>query len=462
MYNTLKAFFFVLLPLTLTISCTPEPQGPWTDMFNGEDFSGWQQVGGEAIYTIEDGEIVGKTVLNTPNSFMVSDKQYGDFILEFEVKVDPKLNSGVQIRSHSKPDYRDGRFHGYQVEIDPSDRAWSGGIYEEARRGWIYPLDMNPEGTKAFKNGQWNKYRVEAVGNHIKTWVNDIPCANLWDEETAMGHFGLQVHTIYDNEDKEGIEVRWRNVRIITENLDQHTKETTAPEINRLKNELTEKQKDNGWNLLFDGKSTDGWRGAHKDSFPAFGWKIHDGILTVVESGGGEAEHGGDIVTVDEYSAFDLRLEFMLTDSANSGIKYFVTEQEAPSGSAHGLEFQILDDKGHPDAKKYTTFEGSRTVGSLYDLIPAKNKRVAGIGLWNQARVVVYPDNKVEHWLNGIKVLEYVRGSEEFRGKVAQSKYAADHYNEHGRFGEAEKGHILLQDHGDRVSFKSIKIKELK
>ena len=207
---------------------------------------------------------------------------------------------------------------------------------------------------------QWNKYRIEAIENHIKTWDNDIPCANLRDEETAMGHFGLQVHSVGDNGDKEGIEVRWRNVRIMTENLDQHTKKTTATEINRLKNGLTEKQKANGWKLLFDGKSIDGWRGAHKDSFPAFGWKINDGILTVVESGGGEAEHGGDIVTLDEYSAFDIRLEFMLTKGVNSGIKYFVIEKEEPSGSAYGLEFQILDDKNHPDADKITTYEGSK------------------------------------------------------------------------------------------------------
>ncbi len=247
----------------------------------------------------------------------------------------------------------------------------------------------------------------------------------------------------------------------ISEN-DQTTADTAATQADTgqpAENLLTQEEQKDGWKLLFDGKTTAGWRGAYLDKFPEKGWAIENGTLTVQESGGAEARHGGDIVTVDEYGTFDLKFEFRLTDSANSGVKYFVVEhQPKPKGSAFGLEFQVLDDAKHPDAKLGR--EGNRTVGSLYDLIAAKDKSANPIGAWNQGRVLVQGSH-VEHWLNGKKVVEYERGSPDFRTLVGMSKYAAPDYNAKGRFGEAIKGHILLQDHGDKVSFRNLKIKTL-
>lgn len=451
--------FFTATILIILASCTgtKQDEGPeWTYLFNGVDLSGLVQKGGEATFDVVDSALVGTTVWNTPNSFLCTEKDYGDFILEVDFKVNPEMNSGIQIRSESSPDYKDGRVHGYQVEIDPSDRAWTGGIYDEARTGWLYPLNApeNKEARKAFKNGEWNNFRIEAIGNRIKTWVNGVPVSNLVDEQTPSGFIAFQVHSIGDSA-RIGEQVMWKNIKILTDNLENYSTETPAMERAYLVNELTATEKEEGWKLLFDGKTTNGWRNAYKDSFPEQGWKVENGVLTVLESGGAESRNGGDIVTMDEYSDFDLRLQVRYTKGANSGIKYFVTEaEEGNTGSAIGLEYQILDDFNHPDAK-LGNHEGSRTLGSLYDLIKAENKRRVDVGQWNNVRIYSN-DHHVEHWLNGFKVLEYERGSDEFRKLVAESKYKI-----WPDFGEADSGHILLQDHGNRVSFRSIKIKVL-
>jgi hypothetical protein len=232
-----------------------------------------------------------------------------------------------------------------------------------------------------------------------------------------------------------------------------------AAEKPQTPNTLTTQEKKDGWKLLFDGKTTNGWRGAYKDKFPEKGWNITDGQLTIQQSDGSESQSFGDIVTDGEYSDFDLMFDFKLTEGANSGLKYFVVEESPkPKGSAFGLEFQVLDDDKHPDAKMGRN--GNRTVGSLYDLIPASGKKANAIGEWNTGRVLS-KGKHVEHWLNGKKVVEYERGSEQFRELVAMSKYKAPEYNAHGRFGEAAKGHILLQDHGNRVFYRNMKIKAL-
>lgn len=435
----------------------------WRTLFNGKDLSGFTQLNGKAPFFVKDGCLVGKSVKGEPNSFLATTETFKDFILEFEVRCDTSLNSGVQFRSESLPTYQNGRVHGYQCEIDPSDRAWSGGVYDEARRGWLASLENNLEGQKAYKKHGWNKYRIEADGNMIRIWLNGVNTANLYDNETPEGFIAFQVHGIGNSKPwQEGKEIQWRNIRIKTDKVSSNLKKgKLAQSINKVPNTLSEDEVAQGWILLFDGKSTQGWRGAHKESFPESGWKVKDGVLSVQKSDGGESTNGGDIVFEKNLKAFELKVDFKITEGANSGIKYFVTEKEKQKGSAFGLEYQILDDAKHPDAKLFTTYEGSRTLASLYDLKKASGKRFNGVGKWNEARIIVYPDNRVEHWLNGFKVLEYTRGSEDYRKLVQGSKYAASNYNEAGLFGEAEVGRILLQDHGDEVSFCNIKLKVL-
>ena len=226
----------------------------------------------------------------------------------------------------------------------------------------------------------------------------------------------------------------------------------------RAQNKLTAQEQAAGWRLLFDGTTSTGWRSTKAATFPSTGWEVKDGLLSVTERGGEEGGNAGDIITLRKYSNFELSVDFRITPGANSGIKYFVdldlTPGHAGHGSNVGFEYQILDDALHPDGKKGK--DGDRTLASLYDMIPAAaNKPNHPVGEWNTARIVVRGTDG-EHWLNGVKVLEYDRGTPAFRAVVADSKFHV-----YPKFGEANRGYILLQDHGFPVSFRNIKILEL-
>jgi hypothetical protein len=197
-------------------------------LFDGKSLDGWVQRGGAAKYEVEDGMIVGSSVPNTDNSFLCTEKTYDDFELNLDFKVDPALNSGVQIRSECFDEPKTltvksgdskktikvnaGRVHGYQVEIDPSDRAWSAGIYDEGRRGWLNDLKDNEPARKAFKQNDWNHFRIVAKGASIKTWINGVPAADLTDDLTPRGFIALQVHGVGGR--TKPLTVRWKDIRI--------------------------------------------------------------------------------------------------------------------------------------------------------------------------------------------------------------------------------------------------------
>jgi 3-keto-disaccharide hydrolase len=219
-------------------------------------------------------------------------------------------------------------------------------------------------------------------------------------------------------------------------------------------NTLAPAERAAGWKLLFDGKTWNGWRGFRREKIPVEGWMIEDGTIKHLAGRGEQSQQGGDIITIGQYDNFELQLEWRISPGGNSGVKYLVAEEMVKSGySGLGFEMQVLDDDRHPDAKMGKA--GNRTASALYDLIAPKNKVLRPVGEWNQARLIIRGDH-VEHWLNGAKVVEYDLGSTELKALIAESKY-----KDIAGFGEVRKGHILLQDHGNEVWFRNIKLREL-
>ena len=452
---------FAVLTIGILISVNLfAAKGKWENLFNGKNLAGWERINGTAEYLVSKGQIVGTAKMNTPNSFLATTRSFGDFILEYELKMDEGLNSGVQIRSESRKEVNDGRVHGYQVECDDSPRGWSAGIYDESRRGWLYPMEYNQSAKKSYKRAQWNKFRVEAIGNSIRTWLNGVPCAKLVDDMTPSGFIALQVHGIGKEEKSAGKKICFRNIRILTSDLEANRTrmDNSITEVSYLNNTLTTNEKTNGWQLLWDGKTTSGWRGAGSAGFPTKGWTIEEGMLSPNK---GDNHGGGDLVSEKKFKNFILEVDFKITEGANSGIKYFIQDEPEKKNTV-GFEYQVLDDLRHPDAKE--GINGNRTLASLYDLVTANSqlsdpsqpvKRVNGIGEWNRARIEVN-GTKVIHYLNGVKVLEITKGSPSFKEAIARSKFSKI-----PGFGEFEDGHILLQDHGHKVDFRNIKIIEL-
>lgn len=218
-------------------------------------------------------------------------------------------------------------------------------------------------------------------------------------------------------------------------------------------NTLTAEERADGWELLFDGETTDGWRGYNDDTFPETGWTIDDGVLTIQGSDGGVSGSGGDIVTTETYDDFVLKLEWKISKGGNSGIFYRALEQPDQAIYWSAPEMQVLDNANHPDADRGE--DGNRKAGSLYDLIPADPQTFTGHGEWQDVMIVA-DGNHIEHWLNGEKVLEYNLWTPHWYQMIRDSKF-----RDHPEFGDMREGLIGLQDHGTTAHFRNIMIKEL-
>ncbi|MHC4110160.1 MAG: 3-keto-disaccharide hydrolase [Planctomycetota bacterium] len=404
------ALVVVIVICTSANAKDKKSEGGWKNLFDGKTLDSWAVRGGFAKYRAENGEIVGTSVEGSPNTFLCTKKQYGDFFLEFEVKCDPRLNSGVQIRSHiynkdttqemwrrgqkRKVVRKAGHVYGYQVEITNERTGSSGGIYDEARKGmWLYDVKSNPAAKGAFKDNQWNKYRVACIGDSIKTWVNGVPCSDLRDPIDQVGFIGLQVHSVRSD---TTLEVRWRNIRI--NDLGRHV-----------------------WKPLFDGKTLKGWH-----TLPGGKWEVIDGAI-VGTSASSESRHGL-LVSDKSFGDFSIRLKFKAL-KGNSGF-YFRADEVGSGVGVHGFQAEI---------------DASNDVGGLYE---------TGGRAW-----VVQPSaEEVATWFRPQEWNEMAVSAHGRRVAVhVNGRKTAELKNDKGRL----KGLLALQLHGGQemhVMFKDIEI----
>jgi hypothetical protein len=390
--------FFAIILATGTAAEKPAA------LFDGKTLKGWHQCNGSAKYRVSGGAIVGTTVEGSPNSFLCTDREYGDFVLEFETKTDPLLNSGVQIRSHRYPSETSvrtfngremverkqpaGRVHGYQVEISNEERGTSGGIYDEARRGWLHDPSSKSECKAAFKDSKWNRYRIEAQGDVIRTWVNGAECANLVDSTDLTGFIALQVHAY---EGPKPVEVRWRNIELA--DLGRHV-----------------------WRPLWDGKSFAGWTKAGGGE-----WSIQDSAIRGRNLPDDPAI--GFLVTNESFRDLTARVRFRIP-KGNSG--FFV---RCDPKTRAGYEVEV-------DAEKRTG--GFWEVGGRNWVTGPEDNANVRSDDWNEI-TAHFSGHRVVFHLNGHKTVDL---PDDTQGRL--------------------EGHIALQTHGSRrpteVWFKDVAV----
>jgi len=376
---------FLLLPACLFAAEN------WVPLFNGQNFDEFQILSGKALYRLDNGEIVGTTVEGSPNTFLCTRKNYGDFLLEFEVKTDPRLNSGVQIRSHAYDKevevvtnnrgartvrHQAGRVYGYQVEIANEQGGASGGIYDEARRGWVANTSSDPHCKGAFKDNQWNHYYIEARGDRIRTWLNHVACADLVDSADLDGFIGLQVHSFKGDSPAE---VRWRNLRIAE--LGRHS-----------------------WKPVFDGRSLSGWtKNGGGD------WSVVDGALRGTQKAG--ATERGFLLSNQEYGNFTVRFQYKAV-RGNSGFFFRMGEPPWAVRGSMGYEVEVdpTRDVGglqHPGKRGWLVHTGPVAETPHYKADD-----------WNQMTVSAHGRRVVVH-VNGIKMSEVVNDPGPLTGRFA-------------------------------------------
>lgn len=364
----------------------------WKDLFDGRSLDGWEVRGGFAKYHVENGMIVGTTVKGSPNTFLCTKKQYGDFVLEFEVKVAPALNSGVQLRSHVyKKDTtvlvwrankkrevvrKAGHVYGYQVEISSERTGSSGGIWDEARKSmWLYDVKSDAAASKSLKDNKWNKFRIVCVGDSIKTWVNGVPCTDLRDPVDQIGFIGLQVHSFRGEKQAQ---VRWRNIRI--KELGRHV-----------------------WRPLFDSKSLKGWH-----IVPGGKWEVRGGVIE--GSNVSSDKRHGLLVSNKRYRDFTARLKFRAL-KGNSGF-YFRVDEVGSGVGVHGFQAEI---------------DASKDVGGLYETggrawvvkpAPEDVQKWFTPQEWNQMTVSAHGQRIVVH-VNGRKSAELKNDKGRLEGNLA-------------------------------------------
>lgn len=378
----------------------------WTVLFDGETLEGWFVHNGDLPYEVRDREIVGVTAVDIPNRYLTTESQYGDFILELEVNNSDGENSGIQFRSVTDaPNY--SGLTGYQLEIDPSERAWTGGIYFEGIWTWQHPPINNPACKAAWKPEDWNSLRIEAKGEVMRTFVNDTPCAYLFDEYLPRGHIGLQVHSIGANPDMAGAETRWRNIRILeTPKPEDYTPiDLQADSASHLIDRLSPAEEALGWELALPRLvDTSTARLEYvQNPINAEVWTVN--VLEL------EADAGpvSAAFSVPERS-YEFIADLQLRPGTEGEVLYPVAVSERDGTKAMcKASYRIFDDRSLEDRGD----EDPNLMGSLTNKMAARNlsengrpKRVLYGDAWRRLGIKV-KDGKAEHWLNAVKVVEH-------------------------------------------------------
>ncbi len=403
--------FFALHGLSMVATPTVSPShlevvapaaGEWVDLFDGSTLAGWTQKNGTASYQVVDGAIIGTTSAGSPNSFLCSDQFYGDYELEFDVKLfDDQLNSGVQVRSHSNPSFKNGRVHGYQVEVATNGHA--GFIYDEAGRGWLSNDRDQPASRAAFKRGEWNRYKVICFGQSIRTWVNGVPIADVTDAVSPAGFIGLQVHAVGDDPKWR---VGWKNLR------------------------LRKLGDGGGFASLFNGRDLSGWKVAERPESV----RVENGAI-IVNGDRAHVFYDGPVYH-HSFKNFELRALVRSKPGSNSGI-YFHTLFQEQGWPSKGYEVQVNNSQGD-----------WRRTGGLYGIDdlrepPAKDD------VWFPMHIKVI-GKRVQITVNGREVIDYT----EPEGVERPDSFA-------GRL--VDRGTFALQAHdpGSEVWYKAIRVRPL-
>lgn len=450
-----------LFALLLSIdSSAVENKARWESLFDGKTLNGWEQLAGSARYGVQDGMIVGTAVVGSPNSFLCTKGVFENFVLELDFKVDEGLNSGIQIRSESKKEYKNGLVHGYQVEIDPvrvefyqkdppnlrSDgsivpagtgpRSWTGGIYDEKRRGWLADLTHNEAARNAFRPGAWNHFRIEAIGDSIRTWINGVHAANLIDSMTPIGFIGLQVHATEEN---KPMQVRWKNIRIqdLGANVAQPgsvANPADAPRATQPSPTLNAPPPQDAI-VLFDGSNLHSWASqANKkweESDGPADWKIIPGEGVEVVSG------AGSIITKQRFSDFKLHLEFrLLGDKTNGGV-YLLAR----------YELNINDSYGDRQGSQCGAF------ANLVEAIAPRVPMAAPPLQWQTFDI----DFRAPRFDTLETLAENARATVQLNGVVIHDNVElGKRRGAAKRLGDAPDGPIMLQEHGTAYQFRNI------
>ncbi|MBN2639409.1 MAG: DUF1080 domain-containing protein [Bacteroidales bacterium] len=414
----------------------------WELLFDGIALNGWHDYNGDSLtgpWGVEDGAIKAEGHGNDANGYIVTNRQFDNFILSWDWKISKGGNSGMMYHVVQNSDYEVPYATGPEYQLIDNIN-FDGKLEEWQKCGADYAMYL-PDSTKLNINtaGEWNNSQIVFDNGHVEYWMNGQKTLEFesWSPDWYSRKSTGKWKNFPDYGEKEcgviclqdhGYPAWFKNIKI--KQLPKNKKEE--------------------W--LFDGTSTDAWRSVSTDSFPQTGWEVNHNKL-IVKAQEGNIPAGADIITVKKYANFILELDYKLTTHANSGVKYFVVDNYAGyEGQFLGLEYQIIDDDSYSEEELGNSY-GNHKTGSVYELIPAPaKKKMNAPGEWNHVKLMV-DCSHVEHWLNGQKMLEYERGSDAFKALVAKSKYTI-----YPKFGEAPRGHIMLQGHNGEVAFRQIKI----